>query len=40
MVELDVADVSQIGEMCEKLLANPLIEDYEIVVLDGAEAPA
>ena len=40
MVELDVEDPSQIGEMCEKLLANPLIENYEIVVLDGAEAPA
>ena len=31
MVELDVDDPSQLGEMCEKLLANPLIEDYEIV---------
>jgi phosphoribosylformylglycinamidine (FGAM) synthase PurS component len=24
--------------MCEKLLANPLVEDYEVVLLDG-EAP-
>lgn len=31
MVELDVEDPSQVGEMCEKLLANPLIEDYEIL---------
>jgi phosphoribosylformylglycinamidine synthase subunit PurS len=31
MVELDVDDVSQVADMCEKLLANPLIEDYEIV---------
>ena len=36
MVELEVADVSRMEEMCEKLLANPLVEDYEIVVLDGA----
>jgi len=31
LVELDVEDSSQLGEMCEKLLANPLIEDYEVV---------
>jgi phosphoribosylformylglycinamidine synthase PurS subunit len=31
LVELDVEDPSQVGEMCERLLANPLIEDYEIV---------
>ena len=30
LVELDVEDASQLEEMCEKLLANPLIEDYEI----------
>jgi len=34
MVELNVDDVSRVGEMCEKLLANPLIEDYEILVVD------
>ena len=34
MVELEVPDVSRIGEMCEKLLANPLIEDYEILVVE------
>jgi phosphoribosylformylglycinamidine synthase PurS subunit len=34
MVELDVADTSQLKPMCERLLANPLVEDYEIV-LDG-----
>jgi phosphoribosylformylglycinamidine synthase PurS subunit len=34
MVELDVEDVSRVGEMCERLLANPLIEDYEILVVD------
>ena len=31
LIELDVDDASQLPEMCEKLLANPLIEDYEIV---------
>ncbi len=34
LVELDVEDPSQLDAMCEKLLANPLIEDYEIQVLD------
>ena len=31
LVELDVDDADQLNEMCRKLLANPLIEDYEIV---------
>jgi phosphoribosylformylglycinamidine synthase PurS subunit len=31
LIELDVSDSSQVADMCEKLLANPLIEDYEIV---------
>jgi len=35
MVELDIEDPSRLGEVCEALLANPLIEDYEIVVGDG-----
>jgi phosphoribosylformylglycinamidine synthase len=30
LVELDVPDESRVAEMCERLLANPLIEDYEI----------
>jgi phosphoribosylformylglycinamidine synthase subunit PurS len=30
LVELDVQDESQVPAMCERLLANPLIEDYEI----------
>ena len=34
LVELDVADASQLQPMCEKLLANPLVEDYEIQLLD------
>ena len=31
LVELDVEDPAKLPEMCERLLANPLIEDYEIV---------
>lgn len=34
MVELDVQDPARMDEMCEKLLANPLVEDYEVVLLD------
>ena len=30
LVELDVEDPAQLPAMCEQLLANPLIEDYEI----------
>jgi phosphoribosylformylglycinamidine synthase len=30
LVELDVPDESRVPAMCEQLLANPLIEDYEI----------
>ena len=30
LVELDVEDEGQLDDMCRKLLANPLIEDYEI----------
>ena len=30
LVELDVDDPAQLDEMCQKLLANPLVEDYEI----------
>jgi phosphoribosylformylglycinamidine synthase subunit PurS len=30
MVELEVEDAARLPELCEKLLANPLIEDYEI----------
>ena len=31
MVELEVEDASRVPEMCERLLANPLIEDYEVL---------
>ena len=33
LVELEVDDPSQLDAMCEKLLANPLIEDYEVELL-------
>ena len=32
LVELTVQDESQLQPMCEKLLANPLVEDYEVVL--------
>ena len=31
LVELEVEDPSQVEAMCEQLLANPLIEDYEVI---------
>jgi phosphoribosylformylglycinamidine synthase len=31
LIELDIEDPSQLQAMCEKLLANPLVEDYEIL---------
>ena len=36
LVELDVEDPTQLRRMCDQLLANPLIEDYEIEVLEYA----
>jgi phosphoribosylformylglycinamidine synthase len=35
LIELDIEDPSQLHAMCDKLLANPLVEDFEIV--DGFE---
>ena len=34
LVELDVEDEAQLQPMCEKLLANPLVEEYEVQLLD------
>ncbi len=31
LVELDVEDAGQVDRMCRELLANPLIEDFEIL---------
>jgi len=33
LIELEVGDVEQLQPMCEKLLANPLVEDYEVQIL-------
>ena len=38
LIELDVDDPTQLRAMCEKLLANPLIEDYEIQTDDRPAA--
>lgn len=38
MVELEIADESQLDQLCQKLLANTLIEDYEVVSVEGAGA--
>ncbi len=40
LIELEVEDPGRLGEICERLLANPLIEDYEIEELSGAAGPA
>jgi phosphoribosylformylglycinamidine synthase len=34
LVELDVDSVESVPEMCERLLANPLIEDYEVLAVE------
>ncbi len=38
LVELDVEEPAQLERMCELLLANPLVEDYEVELLDEASA--
>ena len=35
LVELEVEDPSELPAMCEKLLANTLIEDYEVQILSA-----
>jgi phosphoribosylformylglycinamidine synthase PurS subunit len=34
MVELEAKDEDEIAALCEKLLANPLIEDFEIETIE------
>ena len=34
LIELDVEDPQQLEPMCERLLANPLVEDYEVELID------
>jgi phosphoribosylformylglycinamidine synthase PurS subunit len=36
LVELEAPTSDRLAELCEKLLANPLVEDYEIVLGDDA----
>jgi phosphoribosylformylglycinamidine synthase len=38
LVELDVEDEGQLDDMCRKLLANPLIEDYEIQAVEAVRS--
>ncbi len=33
LIELEVDEAEQLQPMCEKLLANPLVEDYEVQIL-------
>jgi phosphoribosylformylglycinamidine synthase subunit PurS len=40
MVELELDEPQQLEAMCEKLLANPLVEDYEVELLGEAGAPS
>jgi phosphoribosylformylglycinamidine synthase len=40
MVELEVDDPAELPSLCEKLLANPLIEDYEVIPADSSASPA
>jgi phosphoribosylformylglycinamidine synthase subunit PurS len=34
LVELEADSADDLGDLCERLLANPLIEDYEIQLID------
>ena len=34
LVELEVPDAAELDAMCRRLLANPLVEDYEVQVLE------
>jgi phosphoribosylformylglycinamidine synthase subunit PurS len=36
LVELETDDPDKLDALCEKLLANPLIEDFEIVLEDSS----
>jgi phosphoribosylformylglycinamidine synthase PurS subunit len=38
LIELDVDDPARLPEMCERLLSNPLIEDYTIVESASADS--
>jgi phosphoribosylformylglycinamidine synthase len=36
LIELKVPDPDRLPEMCEKLLANPLVEDYDVELIEGS----
>ncbi len=36
LIELDIEDHERLPEICEQLLCNPLIEDYEIELVPAA----
>jgi phosphoribosylformylglycinamidine synthase PurS subunit len=38
LIELEVDDPAQVPEMCERLLANPLVEDYEVLITETADS--
>jgi phosphoribosylformylglycinamidine synthase subunit PurS len=38
LIELDVEDPAELPMMCQRLLANTLIEDYEIVESPGGDS--
>ncbi len=40
MVELEATPGADLEALCEKLLANPLIEDYEVLTAEPGQAPA
>ena len=40
LVELEAESTDDLPDLCEKLLANPLIEDYEIVTGPDADPAA
>ncbi len=37
LVELEVGDPTQVAAMCEQLLANPLIEEYDVQIDESGE---
>ena len=40
LIELEVDDPAQVPAMCERLLANPLVEDYEVLITETSDSPA
>ncbi|MDE3070091.1 MAG: phosphoribosylformylglycinamidine synthase subunit PurS [Acidobacteriota bacterium] len=38
LIELDVPDGGELQAMCERLLANPLVEEFEIQAVEAADA--